>query len=359
MATLVVSDLHLGLGGGGDLLREAGHRRALLDALDGVDRLVILGDAVELREVPAREAAAVIAPLLREAGERLGPDGEVLIVPGNHDHAFVGPWLESRIAVAEPEPLGLEHRMSPGEAGPLAGELEAHAGPARLSFAYPGVWLRSDVYAIHGSYADLHVTIPKFECLAAHAMARFLAPIPDRAGPDDYEACLAPLYAWIHAVVQRVPVAAMQSDGGFSARAWVRLEHGRRRDPRALAMRGGFAGAVALLNRVGVGPLQRDVSGPAMRRAYLAAIGEVTQRLGVDAAHVIWGHSHRPGPLPGDDEQEWRTPTGARVLNTGSWVLQRHFVRAADSPYRPGTAVLVPSEPDAPPRVRRLLEVPA
>ena len=349
MRTLVVSDLHLGLSGGGDLMRDPRHRARLLDALEGADRLVILGDAVELREVPARTAAGLIAPLLRGAGERVG---EIVIVPGNHDHAFVSPWLDARLGEPDPPPLTPEHRLAPAEAGPLAAALEQHAGPARLTFAYPGVWLRPDVYAIHGSYADLHVTIPKFECIAAHAMARFVAPVPERATPDDYEACLAPLYAWIHALVQRVPVADLNHGGGLSARAWVRLSTGRPRDPRNLLTRGGFAGAVGVLNRVGLGPLQRDISGPAMRRAYLEAIREVTARLGIDAAHVIWGHSHRPGPLPGDDGQEWRG-----IHNTGSWVVQRHFLRTADSPYRPGTAVEVSET--GPPRLRRLVEGPA
>lgn len=352
MRTLVVSDLHLGLSAGGDLLRDEKHLPALLGATDGVRRVVILGDAVELREVPLRAAPAAIAPLLRALGERLGPDGQIVMVPGNHDHAFVGPWLDARIGAAEPEPLGLEHRLTPQEAGPLAAELEALAAPARLGFAYPGLWLRPDVYATHGSYSDLHVTIPKFECLAAHAMSRFLAPLPDPAGPDDYEACLAPLYAWIHALVQRVPAAQMQRDGGLSARAWVRLSRGARRDPRTLAMRGGFAATVGALNRVGMGPLQRDISGPAMRRAYLEAMREVVRRLGIDADHVIWGHSHRPGPLPGDDPDEWRG-----ILNTGSWVRQEHFLTEPDSPYRPGTAVVVGDE--GPPVVRRLLDGPA
>ena len=345
MASLVVSDLHLGLSGGDDLLSEERHRATLVAALEGVDRLVLLGDAVELREVPAREAVAMLAPLLRAAAEHVE---EILIVPGNHDHAFVAPWLDARMGEAVPAPLQPEQRLTPAEVSPLAAALEEHAAPARLTFAYPGVWLRPDVYALHGSYSDLHVTIPKFECIAAHAMARFVSDIPEEATPDHYEACLAPLYAWIHAVVQRVPVAEMHRGGGFSARAWVRLSAGRPRDPRTLAARGGFAGAVGVLNRVGLGPLQRDISGPGMRRAYLDAIREVVRRLGVDADHVVWGHSHRPGPLPGDDEEEWRG-----ILNTGSWVHQRHFLRTRDSPYRPGTAVLVPD--DGPPSVRRLL----
>ena len=350
MATLVVSDLHLGLSGGGDLLAEQRHRDTLVAALAGVDRLVILGDAIELREVPARTAPGLIEPLLRAAGEQVE---EIVIVPGNHDHAFVSTWLDARLAEpVDPPPLTPEQLITPSAAGPLAAALEPFAAPARLSFAYPGVWLRPDVYAMHGSYSDLHVAIPKFECIAAHAMGRFVAPLPERASPDDYEACLAPLYAWIHAVVQRIPVAEMHRGGGLSARAWLRLSTGRPRDPRNLFVRGGFAGAVRTLNRVGLGPLQADISGPAMRRAYLEAMREVARRLGVDAEHLVWGHSHRPGPLPGDDEEEWRG-----VFNTGSWVHQRHFMRTANSPYAPGTAVLVPDA--GPPEVRRLVEGPA
>ena len=38
--------------------------------------------------------------------------------------------------------------------------------PAELRIAYPGVWIRDDVYATHGHYLDLHNTVPALECLA-------------------------------------------------------------------------------------------------------------------------------------------------------------------------------------------------
>jgi hypothetical protein len=41
--TLVISDLHLGSRNGVDVLRRPAARDALLEALDGVDRLVLLG----------------------------------------------------------------------------------------------------------------------------------------------------------------------------------------------------------------------------------------------------------------------------------------------------------------------------
>ena len=79
--------------------------------------------------------------------------------------------------------LGLEQRIAPGDAGPLAAALAERAGRARASqVAYPGVWLRDDVYAIHGHYSDLHATVPTFERLAAGAMARWVGPPPRRGG---------------------------------------------------------------------------------------------------------------------------------------------------------------------------------
>jgi len=54
--TLVISDLHLGSRNGVDVLRRPAAQRALVEALEGVDRLVILGDLLELRHGPMRDA---------------------------------------------------------------------------------------------------------------------------------------------------------------------------------------------------------------------------------------------------------------------------------------------------------------
>ena len=54
--TLIVSDLHLGGLSGVDLLRRPQLRASLLAELDGVDRLVLLGDVLELRHGPPHEA---------------------------------------------------------------------------------------------------------------------------------------------------------------------------------------------------------------------------------------------------------------------------------------------------------------
>src|SRR3954451_24114864 len=196
MRTIVVSDLHLGEPGRPDLARRADLRAALMEAVAGADRLVVLGDGLERREAPHREAADVAAPFFAEAGRALGPDGEIVVVAGNHDHGLASGWIDARLQSKPAGFLGLEERYSPAQSGPLAERLAEAARPARLGLAYPGLWLRDDVYAIHGHYSDLHATVPTFERIAAGLMARFVVRLPAQgARPDDYEAALSPLYA--------------------------------------------------------------------------------------------------------------------------------------------------------------------
>ena len=354
----MVSDLHLGSSRHADLLRRPELRAPLLEAVAAADRLVILGDGIELRDRPKRDIAEVAGPVFAELGEALGPGGELVLSAGNHDHGLDAGGIDGRLETEESGFLGLEERIEPAEAGRLAATLARHAEPARTSIVYPGVWLREDVYAIHGHYVDLHTTVPTFERLAAGAMARWVVRLPERgATPDDYEAVLAPLYAWMSALTQRSERAVLSAGAGASARAWVALAGGgRHRRPLRTAVLGtGYVAAVTALNALGLGPIDRDLSGAALRRGGLRGMAEVIRRLGIDARHVIWGHSHRSGPWPGDDAAEWQTPGGTRLLNTGSWVYQRHFLsdEPNGSPYWPGTAVVL--DGDEPPRLVRLL----
>jgi hypothetical protein len=356
--TLVVSDLHLGAASGKDLARRPALRAPLIEALHGAGRLVILGDGLELREAAHRDAAAHAEGFLREAGAALGPEGEVLVLGGNHDHGLIAGWIDARLQSEASGFLGLSEPVEPAQAGPLAQRLAELVHPARLRIAYPGAWLRDDVYAIHGHYLDLHSTTPTFERLAAGAMARWVVHLPEHgARPDDYEAALAPLYAFLHQLTQRSDHAAVSAGAGASARAWVALAgEGREHHPaRAAALGAGYLGAVALINKLGLGPVDRDLSGSALRRGGLRGMREVLRRLGVTAPYVLFGHTHRSGPWPRDDAAEWQTPAGSRLVNTGSWVYQPHFLSAEPnaSPYWPGTVVeLVDGDP---PRLRRLL----
>src|SRR3954453_6719893 len=354
MRTLVVSDLHLGSTHDADLLRRPELRASLLEELAGHEHLVILGDFLELREAPQRDAGAIAAPVLADLGRVLGPDGELLIVAGNHDHGLVAGWIDGRLQTEPPGFLALEQRIAPADAGRLAARLAGLAAPARVSVAYPGVWLRDDVYAIHGHYSDLHTTVPTFERVAAGAMAKWVVHLPEQtASADAYEAALAPLYAWMHTLVQRSQNGPLTGGAGASARVWVALAgEGRRRHPlRAAALGTGYAAAVAALNGAGLGPIDRDLSGQALRRGGLTGMREVLRRLGVDAPWVLFGHSHRAGPWPRDDRSEWTTPAGTRLVNSGSWVYQPHFLSGApnQSPYWPGTAISVSD--DGPPEL--------
>jgi hypothetical protein len=356
--TFVISDLHFGAAEDVDLARRADVRAPLLDALAPGDRLVILGDALELRMAAHRDAAEPAHAFFADVGRALGPDGELVVVGGNHDHGLVAGWIDSRLESEPPGFLGLEERFAPAAAGPLAERLAAAAQPVPMHLAYPGVWLREDVYALHGHYLDVHTTVPTFERLAAGTMARWIVRLPvDGATPDDYEAVLSPIYAWMHALTQRSDHAVISAGAGASARAWVALAgDGRRAQPvRTAALGAGYAVAVAGLNQAGLGPLERSLSGGALRRGALRGVRESLRRLGIQAAHVIFGHTHRAGPLPADDASEWTTAAGGRLYNAGSWVYQPHFLSGdgGHSPYWPGTAIVV--EADGPPRLVQLL----
>src|SRR3954468_13297333 len=150
--TLVISDLHLGASTRADLLRRPELREPLIEAVRGVGRVVILGDGLELRDGPQRAAGLVAGPLYEDLGRALGADGELLMLGGNHDHGLVAGWIDGRLLTEPAGFLGLAQRSAARDAGPLAAALAERAAPARVQFAYPGVWLRDDVFAIHGHY---------------------------------------------------------------------------------------------------------------------------------------------------------------------------------------------------------------
>src|SRR4051794_3653425 len=354
--TLVVSDLHLGARTGVDLLRRAPVRGRLLERLDGVDRLVLLGDTIELRHGPPREALAAAEPLLRAIGAAMR-GGAVLLVAGNHDHRLLAPWLEGRGDGGRPPPLGLEER--PGaDATALTRAGAALLAPAGGGVRYPRAWLAEGGCATHGHYMDRHSTVPSFERLAAGALGRVLNDrVEDISAPDDYEVVLAPLYALLDAIAVRAPDGRGPSHANASSRAWRALAGDGRRPLRRTLLAGAFPVGVRALNRAGIGPFRADLSGPELRRAGLRAMREVVARLRIDARHVVFGHTHRAGPLPDDHAADWALPGGGALLNTGSWIHERAWTSAGPGgAYWPGAAVEL--EDGGPPRPVRLLDDP-
>jgi|SRR6187549_556063 len=351
MRTAIVSDLHLAHGHGEDLLRDAAVRRVLLEEIAGADRLVLLGDVLELRELPLPAVLEAVRPFFEELGEAMA-GREIVLLPGNHDHRLAEPLLE-RDALAE-RPLGLEHTAEP--LGEAASRLAAWLGDAQVRIAYPGIWLRDDVYATHGHYMDCHWRLPRIECVAAASVMRVFGPLPEAARPGDYERVLRPIYAFNFSLAQS---GAAQRAARPSERAWRALAArdragGRlRRAGLRAAAAGGVPTAIWSANRLLRAEFVADISPRSITQTGIAAATELARRLEVDAHHVITGHTHRGGP--DDEDAEWELPGGGRLHNTGSWVFASAFHRPGTppSPYWPGTVTWL--DDDGPPRRVRLL----
>jgi hypothetical protein len=326
--TLVVSDFHLGVRLQRDVLRRPPALEPLLDALAGVDRLVLLGDLVELLEGRPARAMEVAEPVLRAIGQRLDGGAEVVVVPGNHDGELIGPWLRDN---------GVSPALDatiPLDATPVLAQVTDWLGPARVRVRYPGVWLSEHVWATHGHYLDRHL-LPE----TAFGIARgLLGRLPrDGARPADYERAGGPSLTRLEALLTRSlprPLAGLVDDLAELLRAATMP-----RVPRGLLTRR-------------MSPLTATVLGLQMRRASIPALARVVHRLGVDADWVVFGHVHRCGPLPGDYAQAWLGPGGRpRIVNTGSWVYEPLLVHHASPPhpYWPGGAVVLEdgSEPRA------------
>jgi calcineurin-like phosphoesterase family protein len=344
--TAVVSDLHLGALNESDMLRRPGAVDRLIAALEGADRVVLLGDTLELRERPIASLLEIVRPVFEQLAPALA-GRRVTIVPGNHDHQLGRPWLDrARLAGRA---LGPENEwpVTAGEADGAAGVLASWLARSEVTLAYPGLRLTDGVYATHGQYLDLHLTVPRVESIAASAVCRLSGREPDCTSADEYEAVLAPIYGFHAGLAEGASAAVSRS-------VWSHAT-GDGRIGRLLVGRVTIPAAVAALNRLKIGPFNPELSGSELRRAGLLAMGRVADVLAPGAEHVLFGHTHRPGPLPGDDQAEWTTLAGAQLWNTGNWYLESAFVSGMNerSPYWPGTVAWV--EPGRPPRLENAL----
>lgn len=349
MATAIVSDLHLGTVAEMDVARRPEALERLTAALSRADRVVALGDLLELRERRAEDVLEAVAPVLEALG-RATAGKELVIVPGNHDYELVAPSLE-RARLDGDGGIPLDGWYAPD--GAVAERVGRLMPDTELRIAYPGLWLRDDVFAMHGHYLDLHFTVPRVESVFAHAVGRLVGANRPDLTLDVYESSLSPVYAFSHALAQSARRTASVRGGNTSRDIWLR------------ATGGGVAGvalgkvaipaAVLALNALGVGRFHPDISPVELRRAGLRSMTRVVQELEIDADHVIFGHTHRAGPLPGETEG-WTLPGGARLHNTGSWILEAAFSAAdgPENPYWPGRVTWVDDE--GPPRFENVLE---
>ncbi len=353
MRTAIVSDLHLGTLVSTDLVRDPELCVTLLDELSAADRVVLLGDILELRDRPVGEILERGSAFLELLGTAVG-NGEVVWVPGNHDHRLAEPLLDGH-SLARPElPLKLSHRFHPTT--DLAAEIAERVRPAHFTLAYPGLYVRDDVWVTHGHYLDCHITIPTIECLSAAVTMRMLGAIPDPATAEDYERAIAPIYSFGWGFAQARGPERIGGRARPSAAAWRRLNGDRAGRPGTR-----FLGSVAfplVARRVGRAlrrEFDTDISVENISRAGLAAIREVVSRLGIAAEHVVYGHTHRSGPLEQDDPTAWQLGDGTRLHATGSWTYSPGLCGPTpeQSLFWPGTVTWI--NDDGPPRRQELL----
>jgi hypothetical protein len=321
--TLVISDLHLGARARPGVLALAEPRRRLIEHLDGIDRLVLLGDVLEAVN---RRGMRVAEPVLREIGRSMGGDGEIVFVPGNHDRSLIRRWIRARGSALRVDDV------VPRNASPALETLTSWLGPAEVSVRYPGVWLSDRVWATHGHYLDRHL-LPE----SSFGMWRGLLgrPASADASPADYER--RPSRPGTSSSLSDLlpgPLGALgRGAAGLVRASTMPLAPRRVLDPR-------MARLTSLL------------LGLQMRRASIPAMTRVVQRLGIGANWVLFGHVHRLGPLPGEDPDQWEGPDGyPRVANSGSWVYEPLLVHHATPPhpYWPGGAITVEDGADPTP----------
>ena len=305
---------------------------------------MLLGDALELRQGPLREALAAARPFFAEAGAALGADGEIVLVPGNHDHALVAPWLERRHRDGAPPPLGLAETAAWAPSDAVAALAEA-AAPARLTLAYPGVWLRDDVYAMHGHYLDRHITVPTLERLSAGAMGRIVGALPERRrDARTTTSARSRRYTPGRPRSRSTPTTTTTGTHGVSVRAWRMLSGNGHRPLRRRALVALFPLTIAAVNRAGLGPVRADISG-----AELGARGRARDGRGGRPARdrrrarAVRPHApRRPAPRrrPGrvdDARAACACTTAAAGSTSGSSSRPTPY----ESPYWPGTAIRV------------------
>ena len=279
MKTLVVSDLHLGTRPGHDVLRLPAARERLLAAVDDADRLVLLGDILELATRQSRRSVAVAEPILRELGRRVGRDREVVVVPGNHDAPLTRAWVMaqgSRLAPSTP--------VDPHASGALEALLSWLA-PARTRVSYPGVWLGEGVWATHGHYLDRYL-VPEsaFGVLRPGARRSAVAAATATLRPSDYE-------RGRHGRLGRRGRRGRES---LASRLMSRPVATVLEGTADLVRTATMPLVPRLMMNSGLAPVSATVIDTQMRHAAIPALAAVVRRLGIDADHV----DLRPRPPP-------------------------------------------------------------
>lgn len=379
MATAILSDLHLGAAHGDDLLRYPFFCNLLSEQLDGVDHIVLLGDILDLRFQQLEDALLIATPFLSMLGEALrgARHPRVTYIPGNHDHHYAVRLIETEQerAIETGESFSLRQVVAPPDFFLSRQLARIIGGAVDVRFAYFYDLLDSsegNLLLIHGHYLDLHLGAAPARLLSlVQASIAAAGQKVEGLSPDLYEAILRPQYELLHWIGQSPGGGQMQS------RIYERLRGGappntRLRQIRRAALRGaasvggkvGVALAETLANRLIKGGLSltspaREAQAEATIYAFNRSLEELEPSLPPDIHAVIFGHTHRPGPLADVDAVDrWKVTLRGQemaVMNSGSWLYDGGKARAPDyqPQHWPGTFILIPDQ--GPPRLVEVL----
>ena len=279
MRTAVISDLHLGALSGYDVAREGEERERLIAAISGADRLVLLGDMVELRERPLAASARG-----RPAGVR-GARASARRPPGRC--SCRGTTTTPSPSPGSPACGWMLTRSRPRRSGRLAPTTEPSAGspgwmpdvelthrlprtpPARRRLRHPRPLPRP-------ASDDSAPGVDR----GVRDGARSRAAARERARPRTTRRSWRRSTPSTSGLAQGASAASLSRGGSVSRDVWRRASsNGRPGIGRFLLGRVTIPGAVAALNGLGLGPFRATLTGEELRRAGLLAMARVAEVL--------------------------------------------------------------------------------
>ena len=233
----------------------------------------------------------------------------MLVTGGNHDHGLIAGWIDARLQSEPSGFLGLSEPVEPEQAGPLAMRIGELVAPGAAAARLPGRLaarrrLRHPRPLPRPALDDADVRAARRRRDGALGRPPARARRPARRLRGRARAALR-VPAPAHAALR--PRGGQRRGGRVGARLGRARGGGARAATPSAPQRSARATSARspLLNALGLGPVDRDLSGSALRRGGLHGMREVLRRLGVTAPHVLFGHTHRSGPWPQDDPAEW------------------------------------------------------
>jgi UDP-2,3-diacylglucosamine pyrophosphatase LpxH len=370
LATAILSDLHLGAAHGDDLLRYPYFCERLREQLIGIEHIVLLGDILDLRFQQLETALQIAGPFFAMLGEVLSTahTPRVTYIPGNHDHHFAVQLIEAarEQALLDETPFALQQIIAPPSFF-LCRQLTRMLGgqvPVRVAYFYDTLdSSQGTILLTHGHYLDLHIDSGPARLLnLAQSVLGAANQGTEQITPDLYEGLLRPQYELLYWIGQSPSGAALQSRiyerlrGGAPADGMLgQLRQTALRRAASAAGNMGLALAETIANRlfkerVSLTSPAREAQVEATIRAFSLSLEALAGYLPRGVHAVVFGHTHRPGPLEGIDASErWMVTLAGQptmVLNAGSWLYDGGKARRPDyRPQRwPGTYILIPDQ---------------